>query len=236
MRIFVASDVHESKKRLDIPKPDADVAVIAGDIEAPWFLERHRDAWDGIPILAVMGNHDYYKTVFPDRRRFQVRGVRILEREAWEFGGVVFLGTTLWSSPPPTMHMEVHNGIMDFQKIGYRRRLFSVQDMCDENELCVNWLKNRLRHYEREKVVVVTHFLPCDFLIDRRFKGDRLNCYFSAGLDAKILDWSMPAVWISGHSHARHDVKIGGTRFVANPAGYPGAERRGFNPGKVIEI
>lgn len=236
MRIFVASDVHDSDGTFKIKKPEADVAVIAGDIEDPQFLEWHRDVWR-VPIVAVLGNHDFYYGTFLDRRKWKIDGVYLLERKAVEIGDVVFLCTTLWSAPPPSQRPMVARGINDFHLIRSRKGAgpLTVDEMAEEHERCARWLGRQLRYYADRKVVVVTHFLPCDAVVSPMYAGSPLNCYFSAGLDGRMRGWPMPVLWISGHSHAPHDMVLGRTRFVANPAGYV-RERQLFDHNKIVEV
>ena len=45
-------------------------------------------------------------------------------------------------------------------------------------------------------------------------------------------------LWIAGHTHESFDYRVGETRVVGNPAGYPGAPRdpRLFRPDRVVEV
>jgi len=43
-------------------------------------------------------------------------------------------------------------------------------------------------------------------------------------------------LWVYGHTHANLDMTISDTRLIANQAGYPGENVRGFNDGLVVEI
>ena len=48
-----------------------------------------------------------------------------------------------------------------------------------------------------------------------------MNYYFASDLDNFILDNQNIKLWIHGHVHDPFDYKIGETRVVCNPLGYP---------------
>jgi hypothetical protein len=59
MRLNIISDLHLSLGTLDIPKNDADMVILAGDIARP----REAVSWArGFtkPVLYVLGNHEFY--------------------------------------------------------------------------------------------------------------------------------------------------------------------------------
>ncbi|MCL5405760.1 MAG: phosphatase, partial [Deltaproteobacteria bacterium] len=43
-------------------------------------------------------------------------------------------------------------------------------------------------------------------------------------------------LWVHGHIHQACDYRIGKTRIVSNPKGYPGEAATEFNPDFVVEI
>ena len=54
------------------------------------------------PVIYVPGNHEYYGNVIPKltvelKRVCQNTNVVVLDNDTAEIGGVVFLGTTLWT-------------------------------------------------------------------------------------------------------------------------------------------
>jgi Icc-related predicted phosphoesterase len=44
-----------------------------------------------------------------------------------------------------------------------------------------------------------------------------------------IIRSRRPSLWIHGHTHESRDYRLGATRIVANPCGYPGALNRSFS-------
>jgi Icc-related predicted phosphoesterase len=45
-----------------------------------------------------------------------------------------------------------------------------------------------------------------------------------------------PLLWVHGHIHHRADYRLGSTRVVCNPRGYPEEPGEGFDPQKVVEL
>lgn len=223
------SDVHQKINKGSVfYEPECDLTIIAGDIENPQFL-------NDVPgtVLAVLGNHDYYGKMF-NQGTLKWWGdacpnTTIMEKDVIDFGDTIFLGTTLWSNPPVIARWLVESQINDFRQIGG----FSVDAMISAFQENFTWLRQQLEIYARRKVVVVTHFMPADFLINSAYVGSPLNSYFSAGIN--FLGWEMPDVWIYGHTHTSKDVTVGKTRFICNPMGY-GDENPNFEPDKIIMI
>lgn len=236
------SDVHQHPERhrnWTHKFPKADVTVVAGDIESPGFLRKTKGR-----VVAVMGNHEYYgkewgPQVLADwRQETSDLPVHILEREVVEINGVVFLGATLWARPRPENHLIVRERLNDFHCIREGEGLLRIETVVKECEKNIRWLKRQLSHHVGlgRKVVVVTHFVPADFCIHPRYKGDSINEYFSVRLDNEFRSWAMPAVWIFGHTHSSYDEIKYGTRFVCNPLGYSESENPEFKPDLVIEV
>lgn len=240
MKIAVLSDVHRGNgKKWPYPLPEADVTVVAGDIESPEFLHTIHGR-----VVVVMGNHEYYgkqwgPQVLADWRQ-EMTGlpIHILECNVLEIKGVVFLGATLWARPRPENHLVVRERLNDFHLISEGDDQLRVETVVKECEKTILWLKRQLAHHVGlgRKVVVVTHFVPADFCIHPRYKGDPINDYFSVRLDNEFHDWKMPAVWIFGHTHSSYDDIHYGTRFICNPFGYSVRENPEFKHDLVIEV
>jgi hypothetical protein len=65
--------------------------------------------------------------------------------------------------------------------------------------------------------------------MDPRFEGHPANPAFLSNLEHLMFELR-PARWIHGHLHRRVDLRIGPTRVLANPRGYP---RKNTGPGAV---
>lgn len=253
MKILLLSDLHLSMHPLAQPQADADVVVLAGDLGRPaaalqWARQFAQ------PTLFVAGNHEFYGSDLSTAMahlREGARGtrVRMLECDEWHFGGVRFLGCTLWSdhrlnTDPVERELGLQQAlasVRDFSRIGVapgRDERFTPalsQQLFDQS---VAWLEKRFAHAHAGPTIVITHFAPARGSIHARFAGSLINACFVSDLEDRILRWQ-PRLWLHGHTHDSFDYSIGRTRVVANPRGYaPGGvvENSRFDPSLVIEI
>ena len=137
MRLYLLSDLYLEFGLWGPPRvEDVDVAVLAGDTDVKgrgvaWAM----DNFGPIPVIYVMGNHEYYGEALPrhlEKLRERCRGtnVHLLENEAVEIQGVAFLGATLWtdfelSGNRPMAEVTAMSDMNDFRLIrisgSYRR-------------------------------------------------------------------------------------------------------------------
>ena len=70
-----------------------------------------------------------------------------------------------------------------------------------------------------------------------RFKGDLLNGYFANDREDLVFDVEAQ-YWISGHVHDPYPYRVGETRCIGNPAGFPheAPEIPLFRPDLAIEV
>ncbi|MEH3148303.1 MAG: metallophosphoesterase [Methylobacterium frigidaeris] len=83
--------------------------------------------------------------------------------------------------------------------------------------------------------VAVTHHPPIAEAADRYRDAPGVPwwvpAFYATTMLADLPAASRPALWISGHFHAGHDLVLHGTRCVANPV-----EGRDFDPGRVVAV
>ncbi len=110
MRLWILSDLHLEFGPVELPRVEADVVVLAGDVhKGRRGLAWARERFAATPVVYVLGNHEYYGEALP-RLREKLEGeaagssVHLLENRAVEIGGVTFLGCTLWTD------FELHQG------------------------------------------------------------------------------------------------------------------------------
>ena len=253
MKIQSVSDLHLGAADFELPRCDADLVILAGDIGRP-----HRAVqWAttlGKPVLYVAGNHEFYgssidSTIAELRRLSLGTNVRFLEKDQAVVQGVRFLGTTLWTDFGIFEDEETRGAsqnaatalLRDFSQIwthdtrnqlftpNYSARLFA------ENS---SWLEARLREPFDGPTVVITHHAPSPRSIHPTFAGSLLNgCFVS---DAEhLMDGERVTLWIHGHTHNSFDYHCNGTRVVCNPRGYvfQGKEENPlFDPAMVLEV
>jgi len=86
MKLHILSDLHLEFAEFDLPKTDADVTIISGDLHVGerglgWALENIRNQ----EVIYVIGNHEYYRGAIPkltDKLRMNSEGtnIHILEK------------------------------------------------------------------------------------------------------------------------------------------------------------
>lgn len=236
MKFQLASDLHLEHlarqfpgETLIRPAHQADALVLAGDIAnaseaVPLFAD-----WP-VPVLYVLGNHEAYGGCIEsviDELRTTSRGtsVRFLERDIVDYGGVRFLGCTLWTDyrlrSNRTQRQLMENAslrINDHRLIRMRNgELFSPEHALRDHEVSRAWLERELAIAYDGKTVVVTHHGPHPLSVHPRYAGDPTNAAFVSDLTGLLQKAN---VWVHGHVHDSFDYKVTGCRVVANPRGY----------------
>jgi Icc-related predicted phosphoesterase len=202
-----------------------------------------------IPVVFVPGNHEFYSAFVQesirDARDFAGRfpNIHFLENEIADIGGVRFIGGTLWTdfrlfdrNPQVTMSYAAH-GMNDYKKIKLAKspyRKFKPIDAYRKHVETRNFIAEELRGQAGLTTVVVTHHAPSPRAIDLGFRHDPLSACYASDLEDLLYEVG-PELWVHGHVHHRNDYKVGDTRVVSNPRGYP-SERTGFDPAFIVEI
>lgn len=248
MKIQIASDLHNEFGAFEYGRSDADLFIFAGDIDIgqkgfDWMASHFKD----IPVLYVLGNHEYYKHTYPGllnklRTKSKDTNIHILEKEAIEIGGITFHGTTLWTNfelfgDPKIAGYECQQMMNDYKRIR-RDPWFSKLRSIDTHLMfyeSLNWLRESLKHSSTERNVVITHHAPSRKSIPEHFKDHILSAAYASDLD-EFIKQSQADLWVHGHIHEHHDYCIGQTRVVCNPRGYPDEDEHGYLPKWWIEI
>lgn len=244
MKIQVMSDVHLEFHRdhgehffKTLDNKDVDVLVLAGDIvplrdhywSKQWLTEfcslyKH--------VVYCQGNHEYYNSS-PGEADHSLGAIRLgLDNlHVLEHGlpttidGQRFIGGTMWFRDD--IRNSYHKmGMNDFYVISQFTPWVYQQNAIT--------LKNLEQHLQKGDFVV-THHLPSDKSVHPKFQDSSLNRFFVCDVEQLILD-KQPLIWAHGHTHEGIDYKLGETRVVANPMGYPHETISvPFNPKLVIE-
>jgi predicted phosphodiesterase len=235
-RLHVLSDLHLElrgprwRTLVDaIPAGIADVLVLAGDVLR---LDRAADAAAMLAALRakaphavfVLGNHEYWHFTLPDAKARAAAlcaqvDIAFLDASAVELAGARFLGGTLWFPRDPAAgayrrFMTDFHLIEEFEDAVY-----------DEHRRCVDFVDAHARTTD----VVVTHHLPSYGSVAPEFRSgpnEPLNAFFVGDCEA-VIARRRPALWIHGHTHVPCDYRLGDTRVLCNPVGYPGEGARG---------
>lgn len=256
MRLWVFSDLHLIFAGVSTPLhvPSADVCVVAGDIHVKgpersvrWLIEH---VCPHMPVVFVSGNHEFYHEAFieglEDGRAAasSQSNFHFLENDEVEIDGVRFAGSTLWSDfelmghRPFAMHYA-ESRMSDYDEVRFTkrssRRLRAVHTVRAHRD-SRRFIEDFLERNRNGKSVVVTHHAPSRKSVADVYATDILSGAFASDLDALIVDRG-PSLWIHGHVHQRYDYKIGGTRVLCNPRGYPDeASFAVFDFSLVVEV
>lgn len=255
--IHILSDLHLEFGKLKLPKVDADVTVLAGDIGVglqgiEWALNtipKHRQ------VIYVMGNHEFYgQRVMMElwkaaRKKVEGTHVHLLENESIEIDGVRFLGCTLWTdfclfgAGEREAAMKAALDLNDYWQIltahdGYSRhqaKLLRPQDTLNLHKQSRAWLDRELDHTHDGKTVVVTHTAPHRGSLAEKWAHSQISPCFVSNLPGLV---ERADLWIHGHTHDGFDYRVGKCRVVCNPRGYANSADLNpeFDPGLVVEV
>jgi Icc-related predicted phosphoesterase len=273
MNIQLLSDLHLETHPHFTPEvaPSADVLILAGDIgsyQAGSMLLGQQDqdfglarfsprkdlrAWP-VPVFFVPGNHEYDGMPFEDaHEKLQATCKRLeiifLHQRVEIFGGVRFIGCTLWSdfealvptSGPLTQQLKAREKAeraanfylkktgTTFQGAPFLSDAVRAQAQSDQA-----WLRNALSEPFDGPTVVITHFAPSLLSADPRYGLSPGTAGFCNALDHLL---PQATLWLHGHLHCAHDYTSQGCRVVANPLGYARKnEQQAFEPQKIVRV
>lgn len=264
MKAWVISDLHLlSAGTLPFPIPDADICLCAGDVSGSIRVTMEcleRQIAPLMPIVLVLGNHDYYSSTIDGALEYAGRMTKgtvitVLENESKVIGKVRILGATLWTDYlipfggkrpelplPERRDVAIHFGLRfltDFRAIYGSKSyggngLVAPDEIIGRHERSRIFLSNSLATPFEGKTVVLTHHAPSPKSRDVRFLGQPTNAGFLSDLD-KIIEDGKPDFWIHGHIHRCFDYRMGSTRVLCNPKGY-WHEKTGYQPGLVVDL
>jgi predicted phosphodiesterase len=245
MKIQVMSDLHlemhadggaELIRELD--PTGVDVLVLAGDITMARYYENLARVFQPLAtkyrhIVYVPGNHEYYKSSPKQVARNlakltkEVPQVVIPQNEIAVIAGQRFIAGTMWFRPDPLGDLN-KRFMHDFSLIQDLEPWVYDQNAAFEKVLATN---------VEATDVVVTHHLPAFESVPPRFARSATNAYFVSDATSYIRE-HQPKLWIHGHTHDRCDYRLGETRIIANPLGYPNELKslKAFEPAFHVQV
>lgn len=246
MRLHILSDLHLEHGTIAVPKINADVLVLAGDILTPG---NRALAWStcvqlsqGRPIVQIAGNHEFYNRQMQSERALMHEtarrlGIHYLDRTCAVIEGVRFVGCTMWTDYAVPILDDAGTGktvdpargmgacarsLTDHSVIRWAdsdaTRLVTPSDLLAEHLLDRAWLEAQLAMPCAGPTVVITHHAPHPLSIEKQYAADWVTSGFVNDLPAAFFD--VPVLWIHGHTHSRFDYHVKGCRVVCNPRGY----------------
>jgi predicted phosphodiesterase len=248
MRIRILSDLHVDLGRVDLPRVEADVTVLAGDVRhgkaaLTWIRENFPEK----PVVYVLGNHEFYGGAVPKliedwRRLCADTNICILENDALMIDGVRFLGCTLWTDfclfgDPAVAGRKAAMVMNDYRfiRLSPAFRRLTGRDTAGFHWRSRRWLTEQLDLAATLPTVIVTHHAPSARSLHPEEAGDSISAAYASNLD-ELVAASRARLWIHGHIHRPNDYRIGATRVISNPHGYAKGERGGFDPGLVLAL
>ncbi len=208
MKIQIASDLHTEFHRPGdpyvLPKTDADVIVLAGDIgvgfdEEAVFCEDVTKE-HGKDVVFVLGNHSFYQHSNVDKIRHawsnaSLPGVHYLdEGRSFIKDGVLFVGGILWTDFNDGNITDMWRAERDMND--YRSRMsypdsrnnnklirktdefrFTAMRSVDEHRKIKAWIAKEIvdKREDVDKVVVVSHHLPSYKCIPQEFMSSHTS-------------------------------------------------------------
>ncbi|WFS23918.1 metallophosphoesterase [Rhizobium rhododendri] len=258
MKCWILSDLHlEFSGIAEIEIPNADVCIVAGDIQnkgiansLQWLDERIAAH---MPTVVVAGNHEFYRAEngfdveIALARGYEPKGkLWFLENSHVEIDSVVFVGATLWTDFD--VLGEEFSGIAMRSAATYLNDYRLIKDekepfrrivpgqMYQKHVLSLMRIEQMLAVHRRRKRIIVTHHAPSIQSVEHRYLADMLTPSFASNLEDTITRLE-PALWVHGHVHHHVDYIMGNTRVVANPRGYPKEPcYENYDFGMVVEI
>lgn len=206
--------------------PEADVIVLAGDIgwpgEESWKTFLRLCVLKADVVLYVPGNHEYWSrkpnadvhdpetwSSADMEKACADLGVTLLQNEAFEYKGVTFLGSTLWSpllTPAgQPVRADVLSQMNDLSKIHRFSRTKWEKNFVTAWRFLLKELRRLVWEAEHAKVdrptIVVTHHAPAFECIADEFTGDPLNGCYASNVLQSLFGVSVLKAWVFGHTH-----------------------------------
>jgi Icc-related predicted phosphoesterase len=254
MRLQVFSDFHvdaAAVKAIGVAA-NIDLVIVAGDTcegaENAFAYLRHVVPIQ-IPIVMVMGNHEYYRRCVPDELAFArmtapLYAVHLLENDATVLDGIRFIGCTLWTdyrlygpANVPLAMRSASQGLNDHKRIAWSKQpwaRFRPAEALLLHSRSRTFLETTLKTKHAGPTVVITHHAPHPCSLHPQHANDLLSAAYVSDLEDLIVT-TAPDLWVHGHVHTSFNYTVGGTHVLCNPHGY-GSENPAFDPALIVEV
>ena len=248
MRLHVLSDLHIEFGPFAPPTVEADAVVLAGDTHPgsrglTWAMQAFPDR----PVIYVLGNHEFYGQMMPTlpkelKERAAGTNLHVLDNNVLTLQDVTFLGATMWTDfcllgDPAFSQVLAQLGMSDYHVIRHPANggVLEPEQTRRLHDQTIRWLRAQAQAHRGRKLVIVTHHAPSGRSVHARFSDNPLNPGYASNLD-QLVEESQASLWIHGHLHHAADYRVGQTRVLSNPRGYPEEPEHGFNPALVVEV
>jgi predicted phosphodiesterase len=254
LRVQIMSDLHlgyPGARGFPPLAPGADLVMIGGDTCEGLRLAVRlmRDAYPATEIVAVAGNHEFYRSTHSEeleaaRDDARQLGVHLLENRTVTFGKLRVIGATLWTDYSlfgeslrlPAMRTASET-MRDHRRIKWGRnpwKRFRPQEARMLHLRSRAYIEAELARPHDGPTVVLTHHAAVFEAVEPQLRDRMIAAAYASDLGS-MIDRYQPDYWISGHTHVPMDFRRGRTRLISNPFGY-GHELSSFNPAFIIEV
>lgn len=242
MNIQILSDLHlETEDFNPQAAPDANLLVLAGDVDSTWAGLRLFANWP-VPVIFVPGNHEFDGRDVDEalaglRARCLQLGITMLDGETLLMSApdgrrIRFVGTTRWcdfnlfGEDQRNKVMRASSYFVRIMKAVRHGEAFGPVRVREEALRCRQWLADTLAlspapDARWDATVVITHYGPSMRSADPRY-GDQPGTASFCNADDDLLPYA--DLWVHGHLHCRHDYIVphphGQTRVVSNARGH----------------
>jgi hypothetical protein len=258
MKLQLLSDLHLETEHVEPePAPDAELLVLAGDIDSRWDGLARFAGWP-VPVVFVPGNHEFDGRELPDaldalRERTAALGIRLLHRETLVLtsragAAVRLVGATRWSDFDlfgPAQRARALRAGGYFARVMRATRHgqpFDAPAVREEGLQCRAFLEQALQTPAAGRwshTIVITHFAPSLRSADPRYGATPGTASF-CNADDDLLPRA--DLWLHGHLHCRHDYRVerpgrAPTRVVCQARGLAHkGECEGYEPLRTVVL
>ncbi len=248
MKIQIISDLHQEFGITDLDFRNADVVVLAGDVNLgtrgiTWIKEQIPDK----PVIYVLGNHEYYKGSYPKTLHQVIEAARgsnvfVLENDSVALEGIRFHGATLWTDfslldNPQYYGMICQDKMNDYKKIRRDPSYSKLRtiDTFNMHQASKAWLERSLADAGTTRNIVVTHHAPSMRSVPESYRNDPLSAAYASDLEA-LIHFYKPLYWIHGHIHTPARYTLAQTEVICNPHGYIDDQYNGYDRELIITV
>lgn len=249
MRVLVLSDLHLEFSSFEAVPPPVDVVILAGDTHlgvrgVRWAAATFPDT----PVIYVPGNHEYYRSAYPRLLSRMVEAsqgssVKVLDNDWMKIKDVSFLGATLWTDflltgDQDRAMLECQREVTDYRliRVNPSYRTITPRRTLTLHNSSVRWLGAALDRCSGPRVVVTHHAPSPRSFGEAGVPETPLSAGYASDLE-RLVEASGAALWVHGHLHIAADYRVGQTRVLCNPRGYPDESKvNGFDAQLVVEV
>ncbi len=184
-------------------------------------------------VIWIEGNHEYYGAT--DSQHTDIRlaayvgrykNVHWLRCEEITLDGVHFYGGCMWFPDKDGLNQIYEKIIADFSQIKDLRRWVYGSNLM---------FRHNANRFVTKDTVVISHHLPHPASTPPMFRGDQGNRFFVSD-ESQLIAEKQPRLWLHGHTHSPCDYKLGETRVLCNPYGYPRERGSAPYPQILVEV